>query len=159
MVVGTVAGRLKILLFTVVLFAALGPGVPAFAQETTEETTEDTTGQERTTAQYDGQDDNDGGATARTTNTRANAASIEAASLTCERLVRLVDGGLLDGQYSEQDEIVELVEKCRLDVDSQVIAGTIPGGVLANTGGVPVLPLAGVLLLGGGIVLRTVIRR
>lgn len=158
MVVGTVAGRLKILLlFIVVLFAVLGAGVPAFAQETTEETTEDTTGQERTTAQNDSQDD--GGATARTTNTRANAASIEASSLTCERLVRLVDGGLLDGQYSEQDEIVELVEKCRIDVDSQVIAGTIPGGVLANTGGVPVLPLAGVLLLGGGIVLRTVIRR
>lgn len=92
--------------------------------------------------------------------TSTAAASAGEVNLTCEQLIKLVeDGNAGQGQYGGRDAlVVELTQRC--EGSANVIAGTVPGKLLADTGGpLPGLLMLGLLLTGGGLLLRSSLRR
>lgn len=82
-----------------------------------------------------------------------DAASAGAVNLTCEQLIELVEDDAAAGQY-----ITEISQRC--EGSANVISGTVPGKLLADTGGpLPGLLMLGLLLTGGGLLLRSSLRR
>lgn len=83
-----------------------------------------------------------------------NTASAGGVSLTCEQLIKLSEGGgAAATQYS-----TEVSQRC--EGSANVLAGTVPGKTLANTGGPPFgLLVASLLLVGGGLLVRATLRR
>ena len=81
-----------------------------------------------------------------------SGASGGAVKLTCEQLIKLAQGAAAS-QYS-----VEVSQKC--EGSANVVGGTVPSGTLADTGG-PLFGflVAGLVLAGGGILLRLTLRR
>lgn len=75
-------------------------------------------------------------------------------NLTCEQLIKLAEGGgAAATQYS-----TEVSQKC--EGSANVLAGTVPGKTLANTGGPSLgLIVASLLLVGGGLLVRATLRR
>lgn len=110
--------------------------------------------------------DNDG-ASASAGNAQANGAAV--VELTCEQLIT-IDEGADDGQYGgargqyadDANLIAELRQKCEGKASADVIAGSIPGGTLADTGGPSLVYGAlalGLILVGGGTLLLRSINR
>lgn len=97
----------------------------------------------------DDQNDDNGGASAG--NETANGAG--SVDLTCEQLIELVEDEVAAGQY-----ITEISQRC--EGSANVVVGTVPGNTLANTGG-PLFGLlaVGLFLTGGGLLLRSSLRR
>lgn len=79
-------------------------------------------------------------------------ASADAVKLTCEQLIKLSQGDAAASQYS-----IEVSQKC--EGSANVVSGTVPGGTLADTGGSLFgLLVAGIVLAGSGMLLRTIRR-
>ncbi len=74
--------------------------------------------------------------------------------LTCEQLIKLGQGsGAPAAQYS-----IEVSQKC--EGSANVITDTVPGGTLSDTSGPsPGLLVAGLILAGGGLLVRATLRR
>lgn len=103
---------------------------------------------------FDFSDDDQGSEDdANASNGNATANGAAAVNLTCEQLIELVEDEAAAGQY-----ITEISQRC--EGSANVVVGTVPGGTLANTGG-PLFGLlaVGLLLTGGGLLLRSSLRR
>lgn len=153
---------LTLLVSFVLVFAAQ---TEAVAQAQTSQVNVTTEGSGQTKITVNGQEVRDGQSIAQEdttpdegTSASAEDARADAGDLTCEQIAAIV-------QYTDERDqgdlaqYIDLSQNCDIR-GGDVIAGTIPGKTLADTGGMPIIAMmAGLILAGGGLLLRASLRR